>query len=264
MTGSRVWISSHVYVCGTRDGSVLLDLKRDRYFGLGREDSEALADAVYAWPRPAWSRAKNRADTRVDDRAGDRVDDRGEYSSPGALHAERLCDSLVEEGLLSRQEQARDFGVRGDRINMRAEWVSVGDELEVRGEIHTKDVVRFMGAYTFARYSLKCRPFLSTVQSVHARKVRRAAEDDQGDVTPVAMLIDIFRRLRPLVFAAEGRCLPHALTLVKFLSYYDVYPEWVIGVNTSPWVAHSWVQWGNFLLDTNPEKVCQFTPIMVV
>jgi hypothetical protein len=252
MQGSPVWISSHVYVCVTRDGSVLLDLKRDKYFGLGREDSETLADAVNAWPSPAWSRADGRADERVD------------CPSSRALQAERLCDSLVEEGLLSRQQEVRDFGVRGDRINMRAEWVSVGDELEVRGEIRLRDVARFVGAYTFARYSLKCRPILSTVQSVHARKVRRATADDQGDVTAVAMLIDIFRCLRPLVFAAEGRCLLHALTLVKFLSYYDVYPEWVIGVNTSPWVAHSWVQWGNFLLDTNPEKVCQFTPIMVV
>jgi hypothetical protein len=256
MQGSRVWISSHVYVCGTRDGSVLLDLKRDKYFGLGREDSETLADSVYAWPKPAWSRESNRANSRADERV--------DYPSSGALHAERLCDSLVQEGLLSRQEEARDFGVRGDRINMRAEWISVGDELEVRGEIRTRDVVRFVGAYTFSRYSLKFRPFLSTVQSVHARKMRRATADEHGEVTAVAMLIDIFRRLRPLMFAAEGRCLLHALTLVRFLSYYDVYPEWVIGVNTSPWVAHSWVQWGNFLLDTNPEKVCQFTPIMVV
>jgi hypothetical protein len=66
------------------------------------------------------------------------------------------------------------------------------------------------------------------------------------------------------VFAAEGRCLLHALTLVKFLNRCDFYPDWVIGVTTQPWAAHSWVQWGSFLLDTTPENVCHYTPIMVV
>jgi hypothetical protein len=66
------------------------------------------------------------------------------------------------------------------------------------------------------------------------------------------------------VFAAEGRCLLHALTLVKFLNRCGFYPDWVIGVTTQPWAAHSWVQWGSFLLDTTPENVCHYTPIMVV
>jgi hypothetical protein len=80
----------------------------------------------------------------------------------------------------------------------------------------------------------------------------------------MAKTVDLFRQLRPFVFAAEGRCLLHALTLVNFLASYGLYPDWVIGVATQPWDAHSWVQWGNCLLDSNPEKVCKYTPIMVV
>ena len=77
-------------------------------------------------------------------------------------------------------------------------------------------------------------------------------------------MVDIFRRLRPFAFAVEGRCLLHALTLMRFLGKYQLHPEWVIGVTTQPWGAHSWVQWEHYLLDSNPEKVCGYTPIMMV
>jgi Transglutaminase-like superfamily len=84
------------------------------------------------------------------------------------------------------------------------------------------------------------------------------------DIFRMATMVDVFRQLRCWVFAAEGRCLLHALTLVNFLSAYGLHPEWVFGVSTQPWAAHSWVQWGQFLLDTNPEKVCPYTPILIV
>ncbi len=77
-------------------------------------------------------------------------------------------------------------------------------------------------------------------------------------------LIAAFRRLRPLAFTAKGRCLVHALTLVKFLSHYGVRPTWYIGVMLRPWAAHSWVQLDGLVLDSTPEKVCEFTPILAV
>ena len=103
-----------------------------------------------------------------------------------------------------------------------------------------------------------------SVASIRANKARLASDVGVTHIVEVAALVSLFRRLRPFVFAAEGHCLLHALTLVKFLGRYGFNPEWVIGVATQPWSAHSWVQWKNFLLDTNPEKVCRYTPIMVV
>ena len=52
LCNQRVWIAAHVYVCVTSDGSVILDLKRDKYYGLGREDTELLAGIVPGWPTP--------------------------------------------------------------------------------------------------------------------------------------------------------------------------------------------------------------------
>jgi hypothetical protein len=147
---------------------------------------------------------------------------------------------------------------------MRGEWISIGDELEVHGRLTLRHIARFLAAFCWARYCLAWRPFSTIVEEVKATKACMVRDSDERHPHAVAALVDVFRRLRPFVFAAEGRCLIHALTLMKFLSQYRFYPEWVIGVTTQPWGAHSWVQWGNFLLDSNPEKVCGYTPIMVL
>jgi len=149
-------------------------------------------------------------------------------------------------------------------VDMKAEFVSVGDELEVRGRIQLRDIRRFLFAHLWALYSLHLRALISIVDALRRQKTQSRPQQARYDILELAAVVDVFRRLRPYAFAAEGRCLLHALTLVKFLSQYDLYPEWVIGVTTQPWGAHSWVQWEHFLLDTNPEKVCQYTPIMVV
>ena len=65
----------------------------------------------------------------------------------------------------------------------------------------------------------------------------------------------MFRRLRPYAFAAKDQCLFHALALLKFLAYYNIFPTWVIAVRPTPWAAHSWLQLGNHVLDCNPEEI---------
>jgi hypothetical protein len=253
-------IPAHVHVCATPHGSVLLDLKRDKYFGLGRTETLMLAASVPEWPKPVWR----------DGPCGVRQESN---LKAGALG---LSESLVKDGLLVRDvdvgspgaESKREaLGARGAaeiRRDMRGEWISIGDELEVASTVGLRDVFNFLWAYLWVRGSLALRPFAATVESMRVLKARRSGGQHAWHCHRVAVLVDVFRRVRPFVFAAEGRCLLHALTLVKFLGRYDFHPEWMIGVTTQPWGAHSWVQWGNFLLDTNPEKVCAYVPILTV
>jgi Transglutaminase-like superfamily len=242
----RFDIAPDVHVCVTGTGSVILDLKRDKYLGLGREETELLVDAVLGWPRPVWQRSVC-------------------HDSNAASQAtNNLCESLLTEGVLQRSvEPARPAAVPtlGD---MKGEWVSIGDELEVRGTVKLRHIANFLAAYLWARYSLARRPFCMVVAEVRLQKRHIECVIDEQLILHVSGMVDVFRRLRPFVFAPEGHCLLHALTLVRFLSKYQLHPEWVIGVTTQPWGAHSWVQWGNYLLDSNPEKVCAYTPIMSV
>jgi hypothetical protein len=247
-------IAPDVYVCATADGSVILDLNRDKYLGIGREQTELLAMAVPGWPLPIWKRLpESQCRTRMLDPDADAV-------CRGLVAEGLLIHSVVDDRLVAARDGVGDGRMRRD---MRGEWTSVGDEMEIRSAVGFRDVVNFAAAFVWARCSLAWRPIIATVTAV---KIRKAVANLELDWNPqrVAGLIDVFRTLRPYVFAPEGRCLLHALTLVRFLSHYGFYPEWVIGVSTQPWGAHSWVQWDRFLLDTNPEKVCGFTPILAV
>jgi Transglutaminase-like superfamily len=239
-------ISPHVHVCVTSEGSVLLDLKRDKYLGIGREETEILALVVQGWPRPLWTATLEGAAVLVKARAAE------------------LCGWMLEGGLLTRREGSGPvpLGI-GCRRDMQSDWISVGDEVEVNGAVTWRHCMRFSRAYLWARSSLAWRPFLAIVEEVQGRKAG-ASLTKPWHLSQVAGLVSVFRRLRPFWFAAEGRCLLHALTLIRFLNNHEFYPEWVIGVTTQPWGAHSWVQWGDYLLDTNPEKVCAYTPILVV
>jgi hypothetical protein len=242
---ARFGIPAHIHVCVTASGSVILDVARDKYLGLGRQETELLANAVPGWPQARWPRIGS----------GD--------ASKELWAANELCESLARDGVLERIAEGEAASVRAPLRGMRAEWVSVGDELEVRGPVTPGRVVAFFAAFCWARFSLARRPFSAVVEEVRVKKAR-AAGNSKGDIRRLASMVDVFRRLRPWVFAAEGRCLLHALTLIRFLSYYQMYPEWVIGVTTQPWGAHSWVQWHSYLLDSNPEKVCGYMPILSV
>jgi hypothetical protein len=242
----RFGIPPHIHVCVTGTGSVILDVKRDKYLGLGREETELLSGAVTGWPSPLWPTS-----TRCDADASTRA-------------TNDLCELLVADGVLESAGEAKKARVVAPLRHMKGEWISIGDELEVAGRVTLRHIANFLSAYVWARYSLAWRPFSIVVEEVTATKLRRVPDLHRCHIRRVSAMVDIFRRLRPFAFAAEGHCLLHALTLMRFLSKYQLHPQWVIGVTTQPWGAHSWVQWDNFLLDSNPEKVCGYTPIVMV
>jgi hypothetical protein len=242
----RFGIPPHIHVCVTGTGSVILDVKRDKYLGLGREETELLAGAVTGWPSPLWQRS-----TCHDAHASKRA-------------TNDLCELLIADGVLERVGEAKKEKAVAAIRDMKGEWISIGDELEVTGRVTLRHIANFLSAYVWARYSLAWRPFSTVVEEVTATKLRRGLDLDRCHIRRVSAMVDIFRQIRPFAFAAEGHCLLHALTLMRFLSKYEFHPEWVIGVTTQPWGAHSWVQWDNFLLDSNPEKVCGYTSIMMV
>jgi len=35
-------------------------------------------------------------------------------------------------------------------------------------------------------------------------------------------------------------------------------------VRPKPWAAHSWLQLSSFVLDCNPEEICEYTPILAI
>lgn len=232
----KYWLSPHVHVCVTDDYAVLLDLRRDKYIGIGREHMPALAAAVVGWPATVQSKL--------------------EPSAP----AKALLSKMLSTGLLTADpvvgKEARS------PVIPQAQFMAIEADLEYRRPITVRDVSQVLIAATKARALLKWRPIETVVARVQRRKEQGAG--GEFDLDAARPLVEAFLHLRPLVFTTKDECLFDSLVLVELLARHQLFPVWLFGVSTNPFRAHSWVQAGDRVLNDLPERVCKFTPILAV
>lgn len=235
------WIPPHVRVCPLLASTVLLDLERNRYFGIGTRETRALATLAANW---------------------NEVNGGGivvERLAPDAAVA--MADALIDARLLSSDPPPDRATFAGTPVDLSGVLTSAGHELSRRVSLRTAHVAAFLGALAWTRRALRSRSLYAIGCEVRDRKnAARGAFDRQLAIE----LVGIFRRLRPHAFAAGDRCLFHSLALVRFLAHQRVFPTWVIGVRAQPWGAHAWVQQEELLLDASPEHVCEYTPILTI
>jgi hypothetical protein len=238
---NEFWMPPHTRVCVTATGAVLLDLKRNRYFGLGYREARSLSTLATNWSSASTSAGHPLEPMPRDDAA-------------------RLAGALVNAGFLTPVAPA-DPGPAFTALDSNATLTSVGHELSAAVRLHLHHIVAFLRACSWAKravdsrllYSIACEVAASKAHAPHAIDLERTIE-----------LVCAFRRLRPYTFAAKDQCLFHALALLKFLFHYDIHPIWVVAVRPKPWAAHSWLQLGSFVLDCNPEEICEYTPILAI
>lgn len=232
----KYWLSPHVHVCVTDDYAVLLDLRRDKYIGIGREHMPALAAAVVGWPATVQSKL--------------------EPSAP----AKALLSKMLSTGLLTADpvvgKEARS------PVIPQAQFMAIEADLEYRRPITVRDVSQVLIAAAKARALLKWRPIETVVARVQRRKEQGAG--GEFDLDAARPLVEAFLHLRPLVFTTKDECLFDSLVLVELLARHQLFPVWLFGVSTNPFRAHSWVQAGDRVLNDLPERVCKFTPILAV
>jgi hypothetical protein len=239
------YLTPHVFACLTRGGAVLLNLKRNKYYGLCKTDGIYLASIVFNWPTREVGDPTNQSD--VPDESGKR----------------RLVQALLDGNILQQSPPYR-CDIDCSATSLDGALASIGDEIVEKASVRPTHLATFLFSLLSAAFCLRFLSLHFTVRFVSRRRTRAISTGYTFDSDRVAELIFIFRRLRPYFFVADGHCLLHALTLVNFLSVHREFPCWVMGVKTDPWGAHSWVQHGSYLLDTNPEKVCSYEPILSV
>ncbi|HEY0681678.1 MAG TPA: lasso peptide biosynthesis B2 protein [Steroidobacter sp.] len=243
-TEKAYWLPSHVRACSTATGTVLLDLRRNRYFGVGRKETTALRSLAGNWRHlgsPSTTFAADAEPLPIED-------------------AVRIADKLVDAGLLSNSAP-EPAAFTPMEVDLDSLLTSVGHEIERKTSIRWRHIVDFLRACRWARHSVRSRTLFVVAEDIGRQKNAAGAPFDADRAVE---LVGVFRRLRPHTFAARDQCLFHALALTRFLASNSVYPTWVIGVRTKPWAAHSWVQQGTLLLDANPEQVCEYTPILAI
>ncbi|MGH8293945.1 MAG: lasso peptide biosynthesis B2 protein [Steroidobacteraceae bacterium] len=114
----------------------------------------------------------------------------------------------------------------------------------------------------YARWALRSTAMYSIVEAISERK-RKPPATGTKEWRKAAELTEVFLHYRPL-FPWDYRCLFDSLALIRFLSRFNLYPDWVFGVQDDPFRAHCWVQAGGRVLNDDLEHVRSYTAIMMV
>lgn len=236
-------LASFVYACRTDSGVILLDLRRNRYLAITERDDMSLSTSVRGWPPPSVSSATLPTG-----------------HLPGSHDIAQTVGKLRESGILDLAD--REQLLPSIKIDLTQALVSLGDEIRPQVAINLGHVASMVISCLLAAIALRRGKLTEIAQQIRSDRVAQENAGRNFNVDSAAQYVAVFRRLRPYLFTSQDRCLLHAVSLLFFLGRYGVHPTWVFGVRTNPWQAHTWVQEGKYLLDTNPEKVCDFTPIL--
>lgn len=234
----RWWLAPHVFACWPNGSAVLLDLKQDRYFALAADDS------------------------RIMQRLLGYLASRDTVEADPGLSCERAADSLVATGLLVRDEPVQV--IKTSAVDVNGTLASITNERGESVRIRPHHVFNHARACLWAKFALNCRSLYSVAREVSRAKQQGLRNGAEIDPEALADLVHAFRQLRALTFTARNHCLFHALALTKFLASYKIFTTWVIGVTITPWAAHSWVQFDKTVLDSTPEHIADFAPILAI
>jgi hypothetical protein len=241
------FLAPHVYPCVTEDHVVLLDLHRDKYVGVNREQMGSLAACVKGWPLIGATPAGQPANENV---------------RSSNTRADAVLARMLAAGMLTTD---RAIGKEAKPLEMVPPQAAlVEDDLETQPQVTFMHVVRFLRASAVAKLEMRLRSIESVIAGMSARKARHRASASQMDLAVARSAVGAFIRLRPLLFGAQDACLFDSIALVRFLSYYEIFPTCVIGVQTGPFAAHCWVQEGAVAFNDAPEYIRRYTPILAV
>ena len=233
------FLQPHVFLCQAKRHWVILDVNRDKYFCVDRQQFEALGDSLEGWE-----------DSSVVLK-----------ECPVALSgdAAALANDLLRQDVLTERAAGAKHA-RATTYPLPTE--AVDPELSSRRSPVAHAVAFFASCARAARELSKQR-FQSTVDLVRARKGRHAHGTRPFDFERARSLASVFERLR-LFYPRSYLCMFDSLALIHFLARFDLYPDWVFGVNADPFEAHCWVQAGRVVLNDTVQRVSSFTPIMYV
>lgn len=231
----RYWLARNVYVTATHDSAIFLDLRRDRYFGLNGLPARLLAELLHDFPAPASIEASRQQRLEI-------------------------VQSLLQDGLIAASRP--NDSIHSVIPPHHAGLIAADQGVYSAWNVASRDLLNFLTACARANLQLRFQALETIVRGVAARKRQAASHGLRHTTEKTITLTSTFRSLRPLAFSADGRCLFHALALVHFLARYGSFPTWVIGVRSTPFAAHSWVQDGDVILDATPEHIAPYIPIL--
>jgi hypothetical protein len=233
------FLSAHSYCCELEEGAIILELATGAYVGIQAEYLPDLRIRIQNWP---------------DSRGPDQI----------AIHAtttasESLISSLFTRGILTTSPTPK----RSTAPPTPIAAMTAASAIDCNG-MPTRHLWQFMRSLLTVSLRHRDDKLASLLGWVSQRqrlirRVRRSATMDDAK-----KILAAFFRLRIWFYTADRHCLFDSLVLAVFLTKKKVPCTLVIGVSTKPFLAHSWVQIGESVLNDTAEHVQTFTPILAV
>ncbi|HUI59811.1 MAG TPA: lasso peptide biosynthesis B2 protein, partial [Steroidobacteraceae bacterium] len=214
-----------VFARATDEGTVFLDLKRDRYFGI---------DA---------------AQTRLYRLLEEQV---------AGSEAAQLAARLSDLGLL-RQCAVPVRSLLPPPIDKPRESL-LSSSFEEPPRVRIGHWMAFGAACTSVALALKLGSLRHAVRRFQRLRSLSSSSTD-FDAERTRTLVRIFRHLRPAAYAARDNCLYDSLVLGDFLCRHGIHSQCVFGVRMTPFEAHCWVQSHGFILNGSVEIVGCYSPL---
>ena len=232
--------ADHVRACRIDEQVILLDLKRGRYQGVDGTRSASLSNLIADWPtgesRPPQSPPSTQS---------------------SAVSA--VLKTLAKQAMLVRASGAPPS--RSQLDEPLGSWHP--SDTQQPSDVTLQDMLQLARAAAVAACWLQWQS-LARIEGNVMRLRRKAAQRVSPRSDDLHWQVSKYMRLRPFVFSARDRCLHDSLSLIRFLGARALFPQWVVGVRTRPFAAHSWVQSGSLVLNDLHEHVRAFHPILVV
>ena len=243
---SPLGLAAHVRARSCEGQVILLDLRSNRYIGVGPTASAVLSQSVKGWPSV-------RSDIDDSDLAP---------NSQRPIDVGALTQRFLSEGLLDRSALQRP----AEESLVMADASLDFEDLAMPIETGARHAARFLKAAALSALRLRYQSLEAIARGVSARRRRRqAGRESPSTASLVSMRTSaiVYERLRPFLVTSHRRCLFDSLTLLEFLAGEGLFPHWVIGVKTRPFGAHSWVQYESTVLNDQHAHVRQFLPILI-
>jgi hypothetical protein len=233
-------LPEHVHLCQTPDGVVFLNLRDDKYIGIGGEELPHLRTLISGWP----------------------VDQAPITTPPMHRRACQIAAELHRAGLLTTDKAA---GKDARPPTLQKGECSI---FEQSSDSHLRIPSALLRRVIFATLVvsgvLRLRSLESAVNRIRSRRRAQSKLPDPATTSCIVSLTRKFFRLRPLLYSSRNKCLFDCLVLHEFLSGFGSAPTLVLGVASFPFKAHCWLQSGPLVLTDYCENTRKYIPILVV
>jgi hypothetical protein len=238
MKADKYYLREHAFFCVTTRHCIFLDLKKDKYLCIGREQFEFLRPWLHT--------------------AGDRTTGPLQLSCHDG-QAHQLAAELIKAELVSDVP----YGATPPKSKLQARARQCINDVELSGRPpgHLRFLPQFLRAAWTADWKLRRRPIYEIVGDFRARKQFVSSPSTPAIIEHLHRRITTFNALR-LIYPRHYLCLFDSLALAEFLAQFKLYPDWVFGVSADPFRAHCWLEAWALVLNDTVEHISTYTPIM--